>query len=148
MATGVSCKTIPDGAARTYRIDQVNPICATTEEAPTAASSTHSRGEGAIQERTAGMPQMSAPPTQNKAKISHAPSVLRTWRITATAAPERMAEMAPTTSQTLATPVVRDVPSETSTTPQVASARAPTDAASSDSPRNSAAQTAVKTGAV
>ena len=55
----------------------------------TAASSPHSRAEGESQPRTAGTPEISAPPAQNAAKISQAPSVLRTSRITATAAPER-----------------------------------------------------------
>jgi hypothetical protein len=83
---------------------------------------------------------MSAPPKQNAAKISHEPSVLRTWRIVATAAPESSADAMPTSCHGPTTSAPGGaVPSMTRTTPVVVTASAPIVAGLIGSPRNAAA---------
>ncbi len=122
----------------------MSPSCPAIAVTPTAASSHHSRVSGATQPRIAGTPVINAPPAQKAAKISHDPSVRRTSRMVATAAPEIVAERQPTSTQR---PNPQEAP-ENNATPQVAANSAPTVARSSLSPRKSAAQMAVKTGAV
>ena len=92
---------------------------------------------------------MRAPPTQKLPKISHEPSVLRTSRMVATAAPESTAEATPTSCQVPRPIMPAGVsPSVTSATPTVVTASAPTAPRPSGSSRNSAAHSAVNTGAV
>src|SRR5262249_6733664 len=69
---------------------------AATLVAPTPRSMTHSTAVGAIRWRDAGTPVNSAPAMQKAKKISHAPSVLRTSRMVATAAPDSTDERMPT----------------------------------------------------
>src|SRR5260221_13433975 len=63
---------------------------------PTARSTPYSVGLGLVHRAIVGTDVMSAPDRQKAAKISQEPSVLRTSRIVATAAPERIADPMPT----------------------------------------------------
>ena len=86
----------------------------------------HSRSDGAIHWCTVGPAVMSAPETQNAAKISHVPSVLRTSRIVATAAPDSTAAVTPTSCQLPnATIPGGALPAMTMATPTVVMASAP-----------------------
>ena len=117
--------------------------CPITDVTPTASSSSHSAGSGRTQPRSAGTAAIAAPAAQNAAKISHDPSVLRTSRMVATAAPDSTADNTPTSSQRskLSAPAAPpgEVPTITITTPTVVSASAPSVRAVIASPRNSAA---------
>src|SRR5258706_15594228 len=73
--------------------------CATTEIAPTATSTLHSSAVGATQPCAPGGAVNITPATQKAAKISHEPSVLRTSRMVATAAPDSTDEATPTSCQ-------------------------------------------------
>src|SRR6478672_7817313 len=66
---------------------------------PTAASSPHCAGLGRTQVGAVGTAVTIAPPRQKAAKISHEPSVFRTSRIVATAAPDKIADPTPTICQ-------------------------------------------------
>src|SRR5258706_15605827 len=104
---------------------------------PTARSTPHSVGLGLVQRAIVGTDVMSAPDRQKAAKISQEPSVLRTSRIVATAAPERIADPMPTICHgPRPTEPSGAIPLMTRPTPTVAPANAPTAADLTRSPRN------------
>ena len=91
----------------------------------------------------------SAPATQKAPKISHAPSVLRTSRIVATAAPDSTDDTMPMSGhKPNAAPPAGARPTITSATPVVVTTSAKNVPGPICSPRNSHAHSAVNTGAV